>query len=71
MTYIVTLVFPVFDVKIMSEMGRLGVLGSTIQGYGCAGTSYVSYGLLAKEVERYLMHLSLVRFNLKIKRIIS
>lgn len=42
----------VFDRKVMSEMGELGVLGSTIKGYGCAGTSYVSYGLLAREVER-------------------
>ncbi|ESO01494.1 hypothetical protein HELRODRAFT_187113 [Helobdella robusta] len=42
----------VFDREIMREMGELGVLGSTIQGYGCAGTSYVTYGLLAKEVER-------------------
>ncbi|XP_075062848.1 glutaryl-CoA dehydrogenase, mitochondrial [Mixophyes fleayi] len=42
----------VFDRGIMSEMGELGVLGSTIKGYGCAGTSYVAYGLLAREVER-------------------
>ncbi|XP_075715142.1 glutaryl-CoA dehydrogenase, mitochondrial [Rhinoderma darwinii] len=42
----------VFDRDIISEMGELGVLGSTIKGYGCAGTSYVAYGLLAREVER-------------------
>ncbi|XP_040270918.1 glutaryl-CoA dehydrogenase, mitochondrial [Bufo bufo] len=42
----------VFDREIISEMGGLGVLGSTIKGYGCAGTSYVAYGLLAREVER-------------------
>jgi glutaryl-CoA dehydrogenase len=36
----------------MSEMGELGVLGATIKGYGCAGVSSVSYGLLAREVER-------------------
>ncbi|XP_063305585.1 glutaryl-CoA dehydrogenase, mitochondrial [Pelobates fuscus] len=42
----------VFNREIMSEMGQLGVLGSTIKGYGCAGTSYVAYGLLAREVER-------------------
>ncbi|XP_063787339.1 glutaryl-CoA dehydrogenase, mitochondrial [Pseudophryne corroboree] len=42
----------VFDRAIISEMGELGVLGSTIKGYGCAGTSYVAYGLLAREVER-------------------
>lgn len=41
-----------FDKAIMPEMGQLGVLGSTIQGYGCAGTSYVCYGLLTKELER-------------------
>lgn len=41
-----------FDVNIMREMGELGLLGSTIQGYGCAGVSYVAYGLVAREVER-------------------
>ena len=35
-------------------MGELGLLGATIQGYGCAGTSSVSYGLIAREVERYV-----------------
>jgi glutaryl-CoA dehydrogenase len=34
------------------EMGELGLLGSTIAGYGCAGTSYVAYGLIAREIER-------------------
>ena len=33
-------------------MGKLGLLGLTIDGYGCAGASYVSYGLIAREVER-------------------
>ena len=33
-------------------MGELGFLGSTIEGYGCAGANYVSYGLIAREVER-------------------
>ncbi|GCB61966.1 hypothetical protein scyTo_0004179 [Scyliorhinus torazame] len=42
----------VFHREILHEMGELGVLGSTIKGYGCAGTSYVSYGLIAREVER-------------------
>lgn len=42
----------VFHKEIMREMGDLGVLGPTIQGYGCAGTSSVAYGLLAREVER-------------------
>jgi glutaryl-CoA dehydrogenase len=39
-----------FDPKIMKEMGSLGMLGSTIDGYGCPGLSYVSYGLVAREV---------------------
>ncbi|TRY97324.1 hypothetical protein DNTS_020608 [Danionella cerebrum] len=42
----------VFHRDIVSEMGELGVLGPTIKGYGCAGTSYVAYGLIAREVER-------------------
>lgn len=37
----------------MRELGDLGVLGPTIHGYGCAGISYVGYGLLAREIERY------------------
>jgi glutaryl-CoA dehydrogenase len=41
-----------FDVAIMRELGELGLLGSTIDGYGCAGTSYVAYGLIAREIER-------------------
>jgi glutaryl-CoA dehydrogenase len=41
-----------FDREIMSEMGELGLLGSTIEGYGCAGLNHVSYGLVAREVER-------------------
>ncbi|XP_008281982.1 glutaryl-CoA dehydrogenase, mitochondrial-like [Stegastes partitus] len=42
----------VFHREIVSEMGELGVLGPTIQGYGCAGTSYVAYGLIAREIEK-------------------
>lgn len=42
----------VFDREIMTELGDLGILGATIQGYGCAGVSSVAYGLLAREVER-------------------
>src|SRR5262245_48182491 len=42
----------VFHREIMNELGALGLLGSTIDGYGCAGTNYVSYGLIAREVER-------------------
>ena len=41
-----------FDREIMREMGSLGLLGATIQGYGCAGMSYVCYGLIAREIER-------------------
>ncbi|GHE22752.1 acyl-CoA dehydrogenase [Halomonas urumqiensis] len=41
-----------FDPAILSEMGELGLLGATIDGYGCAGLNYVSYGLIAREVER-------------------
>ena len=40
------------DREIFYEMGELGMLGSTIQGHGCAGLNYVSYGLIAREVER-------------------
>jgi len=41
-----------FDRDIMYELGDIGVLGATIKGYGCAGVSYVAYGLLAREIER-------------------
>ena len=41
-----------FDREIMNEMGELGLLGCTIDGYDCAGLNYVSYGLIAREVER-------------------
>ena len=41
-----------FDVAVMKEMAELGFLGATIQGFGCAGISYVSYGLIAREFER-------------------
>lgn len=41
-----------FDRAIMTEMGELGFLGATLDGYGCAGVNYVSYGLIAREVER-------------------
>jgi glutaryl-CoA dehydrogenase len=41
-----------FDRSIMTEMGELGLLGSTIEGYGCAGLNSVCYGLVAREVER-------------------
>ena len=41
-----------FEREIMNELGELGFLGSTIDGYGCAGVNYVAYGLVAREVER-------------------
>jgi glutaryl-CoA dehydrogenase len=41
-----------FDKDIMKEMGLCGLLGPTIHGYGCSGTNYVSYGLIAREIER-------------------
>jgi glutaryl-CoA dehydrogenase len=42
-----------FDREIMTEFGELGLLGMTLPGeYGCAEASYVSYGLVAREVER-------------------
>lgn len=41
-----------FDRSIMEEMGQAGLLGATIQGYDCAGVNYVSYGLVAREIER-------------------
>ncbi len=41
-----------FDREIMNELGELGLLGPTISGYGCAGASYVAYGLVAREIER-------------------
>ena len=41
-----------FDRAVYDEMGELGFLGATIEGYGCAGVSYVAYGLIAREVER-------------------
>ena len=41
-----------FDREIFREMGALGLLGPTIEGYGCAGVNHVSYGLIAREVER-------------------
>ena len=41
-----------FDVAVMREMAELGFLGATIEGFGCAGISYVGYGLIAREFER-------------------
>ncbi|KAL4816160.1 putative glutaryl-CoA dehydrogenase [Aspergillus spinulosporus] len=41
-----------YDRKILEEMGELGLLGASIEGYGCAGVSTVASGLITKEVER-------------------
>ncbi|HUZ72107.1 MAG TPA: acyl-CoA dehydrogenase [Stellaceae bacterium] len=40
------------DRDLLPELGALGLLGATIESYGCAGASYVSYGLVARELER-------------------
>ncbi len=41
-----------FDREILNELGELGLLGATIEGYGCAGVSHVAYGLISRAVER-------------------
>ncbi|KAJ7188690.1 acyl-CoA dehydrogenase domain-containing protein [Mycena filopes] len=41
-----------FNHDILPEMGKLGLLGPTISGYGCAGVSSVAYGLIQREIER-------------------
>jgi len=41
-----------FDRSVFRDMGAAGLLGSTITGYGCAGVNYVSYGVVAREIER-------------------
>jgi glutaryl-CoA dehydrogenase len=40
------------DADLLPKLGELGLLGPTINGYGCSGTSYVAYGLIAREIER-------------------
>ncbi|MGB3666827.1 MAG: acyl-CoA dehydrogenase [Bermanella sp.] len=40
------------DPEVFKEMGEMGLLGSTIKGYDCAGVDYISYGLIAREVEK-------------------
>jgi glutaryl-CoA dehydrogenase len=40
------------DPGLIRKFGAAGLLGPTIEGYGCAGASYVSYGLIAREIER-------------------
>ena len=41
-----------FDRAVIGEMGALGLFGMTLEGYGCPGGNHVSYGLLAREIER-------------------
>ncbi len=41
-----------FDRQIMRDMGKLGLLGAYLEGYGCPGVSQVAYGLIAREMER-------------------
>ena len=41
-----------FDRDVYLLLGENGLLGSTIDGYGCAGTNHVAYGLIAREIER-------------------
>ena len=41
----------VVDRTIFKEMGQMGILGPTISGYNCLGESYLTYGLIAKEIE--------------------
>ena len=58
-----------YDPEVLPEMGELGILGPTIQGYGCAGTTYVGYGLLTRELERFVVinnkicHFSVYKYN--------
>ena len=40
-----------YDPAVLPELGELGVLGATIDGYGCPGLGYVAYGLIAREIE--------------------
>ena len=41
-----------FDPVVMREMGELGFLGATLEGYGCAGIGYVAFGLIMRELEK-------------------
>ena len=41
-----------FDRDIVNEFGEMGFLGATLETHGCAGVSYVAYGLIAREMER-------------------
>lgn len=41
-----------FPMDLIPEMAELGLFGSTIEGYDCAGLNYTSYGLICQELER-------------------
>lgn len=41
-----------FPKNLIPQLAELGTLGATIQGYGCAGLSYTSYGIIMQELER-------------------
>src|SRR5690606_18974679 len=41
-----------FPKELISEFGSLGLLGSTLEGYGCPGIGHVAYGLVMQELER-------------------
>ncbi|KAB8031760.1 acyl-CoA dehydrogenase family protein [Fluviispira multicolorata] len=41
-----------FPKELIKEMGKLGLLGSNLHGYGCAGLDEISYGIIMKELER-------------------
>jgi len=41
-----------FPIQLIAQLGKLGLLGSNLQGYGCAGLNNVAYGLINQELER-------------------
>ncbi len=41
-----------FPAELIPEIAALGILGSSIEGYGCAGMNAISFGLICKELER-------------------
>jgi glutaryl-CoA dehydrogenase len=51
------------DHKILPELGDLGLLGPTLEGYGCAGVSSTAYGLIAREIERVDSGILLIQRN--------
>ena len=46
-----------FDKDLFKKLGKVGLLGPQIKGYGCAGVSSVAYGLIAKEIEAITQHM--------------